>query len=103
MQAVVGAAAQCLFRLVRVGGAVLSERTGDSWDVGQIGRRTSQRRRPALQEELPVVDDPGTSWRCAEQGPPGGRGVVLGHVGSIVDGDPSDGRDVPAPGGLTSR
>lgn len=56
MQAVVGVIAGCLFRLVCVVGQVGFERPGDSWDVGQVGRRTSQRRRPTLQEELPVVD-----------------------------------------------
>lgn len=44
-----------------------------------------------------------TSWRSAEQSPSGSRGVVLGHVSRVVYGDPSDGRDIPAPGGLTSR
>ncbi|TNN86280.1 hypothetical protein EYF80_003365 [Liparis tanakae] len=93
------------FRLARVVAGVGFERPGHSGDVGQIGRRTSQRRRPTLQEELPVVDDPGTLKAAAEEtkSPPGGRGVVLGHVGSVVDGDPSDGRDIPAAGGLTSR
>lgn len=35
------------------------QRPGDSWDVRQVGRGASQRRRPALHEELPVVDNPG--------------------------------------------
>lgn len=52
----------------------------------------------------PVTPDTSiTSRRGAEQSPPGGRGVVLGHVGSVVDGDPSDGWDIPVAGGLTSR
>lgn len=44
-----------------------------------------------------------TSWRGAEQSPPGSRGVFLGHLSSIVDGDPSHGRDFQATAGLTSR
>lgn len=32
---------------------------GDPWDVRQLGGRASQRRRPTLQQELPVVDNPG--------------------------------------------
>ena len=60
MQVVVGIIADCLFGLFRVVGGDGFERAGDSWDVGQVGRRTSQRRCPALQEELPVVDDSGT-------------------------------------------
>lgn len=40
------------------------ERPGDSWDVGQFGRRAGQRGRPTLQQELPVVDNSGTcGWR----------------------------------------
>lgn len=60
MQVVVGVVAGGLCRLVCVAGRVGFERPGDSWDVRQVGRRTSERRRPALQEELPVVDDSGT-------------------------------------------
>lgn len=103
MRAVVGGgggsmATGRLFTLV----CIRFERPGDSWDVGQVRGSPGQRRRPALEQELPVIDDPGSSWRGAEQGPPGGRGVVLGHVSSIVDGHPSDSRDVAAPRGLTS-
>lgn len=44
-----------------------------------------------------------TSWRGAEHSPPGGRGVFLGHVSGIVDGNPSYGWDFQATRGLTSR
>ena len=60
MQVVVGVIAGRLCWLVCVVGQVGFERPGDSRDVGQFGRRMSERRRPALQEELPVVDDSGT-------------------------------------------
>lgn len=60
VQVVVSVSARCLFGLVYVSRVVGFERPGDSWDVRQVGRRTGQRRRPTLQEELPVVDDSGT-------------------------------------------
>lgn len=65
MEAVVGVILSCsLFRLVvREGGVAGFERPGDSGDVGQLGWRTGQRRRPALQEELSVVDDSGSCGR----------------------------------------
>lgn len=44
-----------------------------------------------------------TSGCSAEHGPPGSGGVILGHVSRVVDGDPPDGRDVPALGGLACR
>lgn len=69
MQVMVGVIAGSLFRLVCVAGGVGFEWPGDSWDVGQVGRRTSQRRRPTLQEELPVVDDSGTCRRWQQREP----------------------------------
>lgn len=59
----------CPFRLVCVVGGLRFERPGDSWDVGQFRRRTGQRRRPTLQEELPVVDDSGTCGRQKQRNP----------------------------------
>lgn len=59
----------CPFRLVCVVRGLRLERPGDSWDVGQFRRRTCQRRRPALQEELPVVDDSGTWGRQQQRNP----------------------------------
>lgn len=59
MEAVVGVVAGCLFRLASVG----FEWPGDARDVGQVGRRASQRRRPTLQQELPVVDNSGACRR----------------------------------------
>lgn len=58
-----------LFRLLCVVGGLRFERPGDSWDVGQFGRRTGQRRRPTLQEELPVVDDSGTCGQQQQRNP----------------------------------
>lgn len=61
----VGVIAACLFGPARFAGGVGFERRGDSRDVRQVGRRTSQRGRPTLQEELPVVDDSRTCERTA--------------------------------------
>lgn len=102
-QVVVVVTARCLFRLVHAAGGVWFERPGDSWDIRHFGRRTSQRRCPTLQEELPIVNYSGTSRCSAEQSPSWSRGVVLGHVSSIVDGNPPDSRDIPASSSLTSR
>lgn len=44
-----------------------------------------------------------TSRRGAEQSSSGGRGVVVGQMRRIMDSDPPDGWDIPAPGGLASR
>lgn len=63
MEAVVGVVAGCLFRLASVPGGVGFEWPGDARDVGQVGRRASQRRRPTLQQELPVVDNSGACRR----------------------------------------
>lgn len=53
-----------LLRQDSVPGGAGFERPGDSWDVGQFGRRAGQRGRPTLQQELPVVDNSGTCrWR----------------------------------------
>lgn len=63
MEAEVGVVAGCRSRLMSVAGGVGFERPGDSRDVGQVGRRARQRRRPTLQQELPVVDNSGTCRR----------------------------------------
>lgn len=92
-----------LLGLVGLGGRGAFEWPGDPWDVRQVGGCAGQGGCPTLQQELPVVDDPCTSGRGAEQSPTGSGGVVLGHVRGIVDGDPSHGGDVPASALLTSR
>ena len=56
--AMVAMVAGWLLGLVRVTGRV--QQPGDSWDVGQAGRRAGQRGRPTLQQELPVIDDSST-------------------------------------------
>lgn len=43
VEVVVGVIPGCLLRLVYVVRRVRFEWPGDSWDVGQVGRRTSQR------------------------------------------------------------
>lgn len=95
--------AERLLGLDGVPGGVGLECPGDSRDVGHLGGRVSQRGRPTLQQELSVVDDPGASWRGAEHRPSGSGGVLLGHVGRVVHGDPADGRDVAAPATLAPR
>lgn len=63
-------------------------------NVGQTAwRGPGQRRAATVQQELPLVDDPRTARGGAEQGSSGGRGVVMGHVGCVVDGHPPGGRD----------
>lgn len=70
VRVVVGVVAGRLFaRQVRFAGGVGFERTGDSWDVGQAGRRAGQGGRPTLQEELPVVDDSGACRRQWQRKP----------------------------------
>lgn len=56
----VGIVAGCLLRPRGLPGGVGFERPGDPRDVRQFGRRAGQRRSPTLQQELPVVDNPGT-------------------------------------------
>lgn len=59
MGAVLGVAVR-RFGLGRVAGGGAFAGPGDPGDVGQVGRRSGERRRPTLQQELPVVDDPGS-------------------------------------------
>lgn len=73
---------------------VFGGRTGHPWNVGQTSRRGLGHRRTAtLQQELPVVDDPGAARSGAEQGPSGSRGVVVGHVLRVADGHSPARRD----------
>lgn len=48
-----------LLGLHSIQGGFGPEWPGDSRDVRQLGGCASQRRRPTLQQELPVIDDPG--------------------------------------------
>lgn len=73
---------------------VFGGRTGHPWNVGQTSwRGLGQRRAAAPQQELSVIDDPGTTRGRAEQGPSGSGGVVVGHVRRVVDGHPPGRRD----------
>lgn len=64
MDTVLGVVAR-RFGLGRVAGGGALHGPGDPGDVGQGGRRSSERRRATLQQELPVVDDPGSCGATA--------------------------------------
>lgn len=69
-------------------------RTSHPWNFGQTSRGSFGHWRAAtLQQELPVVDDPGSTGGRAEQGPSGSSGIVVGHVRRVVDGHPPGRRD----------
>lgn len=81
--------------------AVAGGGAGHPWNVREAaGGRAGQRGTAAVQEELAVVDDARSSWCCAKQSPSRRSGVIMWHMGRIVDGHSSGGRNGTAGGGL---
>lgn len=77
---------------------------GHPWNVREAaGGCAGQRGGTAFQEELPIVDNAGSSGCCAKQSPPRRSGVIMWHVGRIVDDHPSGGRNGTAGGLLTTH
>lgn len=68
--------------------------TCDPWNDGQtFWRSLSYWGATTFQQELAVIDNPSTARSCAEEGPSGGRRVVMGHVRRVADGHPPGRRD----------